>query len=94
MPQSFNVRDIVIATNRDEACVNGLENTAAAPGVGGLVPGGSYVLLSKTLTAGPQTTGPVFVSYNGIQIAIPWNTAVSLPAWAWNCLDSTVWTYA
>lgn len=95
-PQWFNIRELNTGTNNDQACVNGLENVAVSGGAGSLFPGKTFATSTKTLTAGPQTTGPVLVQVNGLCYTIPWNTSVTLEQFIWDALGTsgTVWTYA
>ena len=94
MPQWFNLTEINRGTNIDGTHQDGLENVAASGGAGSLFPGTAFTTSSQTLSAGPQSTGPVLVTVNGITYAVPWNTAVALPKWVWDALDTGVWTHS
>lgn len=74
----------------DEAAINGQDKLNG--GAGSSPFAGSS--LSKTITAGPTTSGPIIVIYQGVVFALPFNVSCSVPLYVWNCLDSTVWTYA
>lgn len=45
---------------------------------------------SKTITAGPQTTGPVLIQVNGISFFAPFNVSCTLPNECWNSLNPVI----
>lgn len=86
-PQWLNVRSITPST----AAVPYYDQSTE--GLTNITPYSASVAASHTITSGPQSVGPVYISVNGACYVLPMNTSVSVPDFVVKALDTTVWTY-
>ncbi len=86
-PQWLNLRSITPSTSAVpyyDQSTEGLTN---------ITPYSASVAASHLISAGPMTSGMVYISVNGACYAVPFNTAVSIPDFVVKALDSSQWTY-
>ncbi len=86
-PQWANVRTVTPST----AAVPYYDTSGQ--GLYNITPFSASVAASHTITAGPQTVGPVFIQVQGTVWILPMNSSVSVPDFVVKALDSTQWTY-
>jgi len=90
-PQFLAVRSINPSVNYATGSVTW--STTAQDGLGGTTTPFTGATASHIISAGPQTTGPVYVAVNGAMWALPFNYSFSCPDYVIKALDSTIWTF-